>query len=131
MDDIKVTKKTVDHTHISQETKQSLTRLLSALVPLLVSPKISSVMQSMFANDGSDPLQFGIGITAMGMPLVCTVLWAAAVLRQERHVWKKPRHSHRHGGRSLWHAVRRCLYLALALSCPACIAVTIWHLIRS
>lgn len=126
MGDVKAAKRISGYSSISEGTKESLFRLISALVLVLVCPKITFLIQSALATDGSDPSRFGMAIAFMAMPLVVALLWSANVLRQEKNVWKS--HHQRHS-RPFWRLVKRLLYLALLFCCPACVALIIWHLI--
>ncbi|MFA6564699.1 MAG: hypothetical protein WCV00_22525 [Verrucomicrobiia bacterium] len=125
MSDAAGARKTVTHNHVSEETKKSLFRLLSALGVLLVAPLFIIALRSMVAGYPT-PFRFGVGITAMALPEALALVWAGKVLRQERHVWRKAHH--RRHGRKVWRVTKRLLFFAVALAFPASIAVTIWFL---
>ena len=88
MEDQKV-RKISGYSSISEETRESLTRLISALMLTLVAPVITFIVQGAMATDGNDAFRFGIAIVTMAMPLVLSLLWAINVLRLERRVWRK------------------------------------------
>ena len=125
MEDQKV-RKISGYSSISEETRESLTRLISALMLTLVAPVITFIVQGAMATDGNDAFRFGIAIVTMAMPLVLSLLWAINVLRLERRVWRK---QSQRRSRPLFRRVKRGLYLALLIGCPVSGALIIWHLI--
>ena len=123
MDDATDGIRTVAHNQISEETKESLRRLFSAWGCLLGAPAVVFALRPMI-GDAAEPVQVGIGITAMALPETLALVWAVKVMREEKNVWRKARHR-RH--RALTGRVaQRLLFLAVALAIPASIAVTIW-----